>query len=253
MNWTYFRIELRRRLRDKVGVFFSAVLPAFFYIIFGASPDYGDESINDGNVAMWVMIGMAGYGAVTATTGVGGESAIERMQGWGRQLGLTPITDRTYIMVKTSVALAFGAVPVALIYAIGAFTGAEAPLWIWVASAAILLAGATIFALYGLDVGMAFRSESALGAIGGSLVVLSFLGNIFIPLSGWQLTVARFTPLYGYVALARWPLTGGGELDQETGELIETQLWQPVLNVAVWTLVFVGIALVLVPRGRERQ
>src|SRR5690606_15328640 len=97
MNLSYYRLERRRFRRDYVTLFFTAVLPAFFYVIFGASPDYGDEPVRDGNVAMWVMIAMAGYGAVTATTGIGSSAAVERMQGWSRQLALTPLTDSGYV------------------------------------------------------------------------------------------------------------------------------------------------------------
>ena len=253
MNLTYYRLELRRLRRDPVTLFFTAGLPAFLYVIFGASPDYGDEPVRDGNVAMWIMIAMAGYGAVTATTGIGGMVAVERMQGWGRQLGLTPLTDAGYVRVKAATALTIAAIPIALVYAIGAVTGAEAPLSVWAISAATLLVGATTFALYGLSFGLAFRSEAGVGAAGGSLVILSFLGNIFIPVSGWQLTVAKLTPLYGYVSLARRALTGGGTIDTDTGELIAIPLWQPVTNVVVWTTVFAVVAVLLVGRGRARQ
>lgn len=253
MNLTYYRLELRRILRDPVTLFFTAGLPAFFYVIFGASPDYGDEPVRDGNVAMWVMIAMAGYGAVTATTGLGGSAALERMQGWGRQLGLTPLPDHGFVRVKAATAVTIAAIPIALIFAIGAATGARAPWPVWLVSGAVLLVGATTFALYGLVFGLTFRSEAALGAAGGSLVVLSFLGNIFVPLTGWQLTVSRFTPLYGYVALARRALTGGATLDPDDGVLIPEPLWQPLLNVTAWTLVFALGAVVLVRRGRRRQ
>jgi ABC-2 type transport system permease protein len=252
MNLTYYRLELRRLRRNYVTLFFTAVLPAFFYVIFGASPDYGDEPVRDGNVAMWVMIAMAGYGAVTATTGLGGSAAIERMQGWSRQLGLTPLTDTGYVRVKAAVSITIAALPIALVYAIGAVTGAAAPLSVWAISAAVLLVGAAMFALYGLSFGLAFRSEAAVSAAGGSLVILSFLGNIFVPLTGWQLTVAKFSPLYGYVSLARRALTGGSTIDGEGG-LIPVPLWQPLTNVIVWTVVFAVIATLLVRRGRARQ
>ncbi len=253
MNWTYYRLEVRRLFRDKAGVFFTAVLPAFLYIVFGPAPDYGDEPLGSGNVSMMIMISMAAYGAVTATTGVGGSSALERLQGWGRQLGLTPLPDHSYIAVKAAAALTMAAVPVALIYGIGAVVGAEAPIGVWLVAAAVTLIGAMTFALYGVDIGLALRSESALQAAGGSLVVLAFLGNIFTPLSGAMLTFARFTPLYGYVALARWPLTNGEEMDGPGGALIEVPLWQPVANVVVWTAVLAVAALWLVPRSRTRQ
>ncbi len=252
MNLTYYRLELRRLRRDPASMFFIAILPAFMFIVFGASADYGDEPVRDGNVAMWVMIAMAGYGAVTATTGLGGAAAVERMQGWSRQLGLTPLTDTGYVRVKAAASVTMAALPIAFVYTIGAFTGAEAPISVWITSALILLVGASTFALYGLSFGLAFRSEAAVSAAGGSLVILSFLGNIFIPLSGWQLAVAKFTPLYGYVSLARRALTGGNAVDGD-GNLIPIPLWQPLTNVIVWTTVFAVIATLLVNRGRARQ
>ena len=56
---------------------------------------------------------------------------------------------------------------------------------------------------------MLFRSEAAISGASGSVVVLSFLGNIFFPLSGTLLAIAKWTPLYGYVSLARYPVTEG--------------------------------------------
>ena len=73
----------------------------------------------------------------------------------------------------------------------------------------LCLVGSAVFAVYGLLVGTAFRSEAAVGAASGTMVIFAFLGNLFIPLSGVLLTIAKFTPLYGYAALARYPLTEG--------------------------------------------
>lgn len=94
MNPTMIGLELKRYCRDYVGLFFIAVLPAFMYVVFGAAQTFGKEDIGRGNVALYIMISMAVYGAVTATVSVGGSSAVERMQGWGRQLGLTPFATR---------------------------------------------------------------------------------------------------------------------------------------------------------------
>ena len=38
---------------------------------------------------------------------------------------------------------------------------------------------------------------------------MSFLGNVFTPMYGLILDIGRFTPLYGYAALARYPITEG--------------------------------------------
>lgn len=84
MNATMIRIELLRIIRDPITMFFTTVLPAFLYYIFGASMNYGHYKYGAGNVSFYVMAGMAAYGAVSATVGIGGSAAVERMQGWGR-------------------------------------------------------------------------------------------------------------------------------------------------------------------------
>ncbi|HJB64412.1 MAG TPA: ABC transporter permease, partial [Candidatus Microbacterium pullistercoris] len=176
MNVTYFRIELARVGRDFVTMFFVAILPAFMYVIFGAAQDYGSTDIGNGNVTAYVMIGMAAYGAVTATVGVGGMAAVEQMQGWGRQLGLTPMSDTQRIVTKAAVGFVVAIIPVALIYILGAFTGAEANAEVWILSGLVVLLGAAMFSFFGLLAGVLFRSEGAVGAASGSLVILAFLG-----------------------------------------------------------------------------
>ena len=253
INPTFTRLELKRIFRDPVGLFFTAVLPAFMYVIFGATQSYKDESAGNGNVAMWIMVSMAAYGAVTATTSIGGLAAVEKMQGWGRQLGLTPMRDSTFVASKAATALIVAAIPIALIYGIGLLTGAKGETRAWVLSGLIVLAGGAVFALYGLAVGLAFRSENAVGAASGALVILAFLGNVFVPLSGTLLDVARFTPLYGYVSLARRPLTEGYLITQQGAAPELEPLWVSVTNLAVWGVVFAVVAVLLVRRGRGRQ
>jgi len=247
VNRTFLRLELRRFFRDRVSVFFIAVLPAFFFLIFGTQ-DFANEDIGNGNVVLYIAISMAAYGAVTATTGVGGMAAVERMQGWGRQLGLSPLRDQSFVAVKALLGLLVAAIPVALIYLLAWLIGAEGTAAAWALSALIVLLGASVFALYGLAVGLFFRTEAAIGAASGILVILAFLGNIFFPLSGVMLTIAKFTPLYGYVALARYPLTEGY---LENGD--HDPLWTAVANVGAWAVIFALVAVSLVHRGRERQ
>jgi ABC-2 type transport system permease protein len=248
MNATFTLLEMRRITRDWSGMFFTAVLPAFFYLIFGASVDARSATIGEGNVAMYVMISMAAYGAVTATTSIGGQAALERQQGWGRQLGLTPLADSSYIAMKALIAMTVASVPILLTYALGVATGARGTARAWVLSGLLCLVGSAVFAVYGLLIGTAFRSEAAVGAASGTMVIFAFLGNLFIPLSGVLLTVAKFTPLYGYAALARYPLTEGYLPDGS-----RDPLWVPVLNVVAWLTIFGLGAVHFVRRGRERQ
>lgn len=249
----YYALELKRALRDPSALVFTIGIPAFMYVIFGVSMEWGAYEIGNGNVSMYVMINMAAYGAVTATTSVGGLAAVERMQGWGRQLGLTPMPDSRFVLTKALVGTTVAALPIALIYLIGYFTDAHATWWVWPVSALLVLVGALLFSLYGLAAGLLFRSENAVGIASGMVVIFGFLGNVFMPLSGAMLTFSKFTPLSGLAALARRPLTEGNTIDQSTGDLLAEPLWASVTNVAAWMLIFGVTAILLVRRSRERQ
>ena len=241
---TYARLDLRRQLRDRIGMFFVVGLPTFMYLVFGTG---SDDPVGGGNVAMYVMISMAAYGAVTATTSVAGSAATEQLMGWGRQLGLTPMRPVAFVVAKAAVAMAVAAVPVVAIFAIGAATGARGHWSDWVLSGALVWLGSALFAVYGLAVCLVFRGHNAAGIASGMIVVLAFLGNVFTPMSGFMLDLGRFTPLYGYVALARFPLTDGwlpvGGRDP---------LWLPVANVLAWMVIFGLVALWGVRRSRAR-
>lgn len=254
MNGTFLGLELRRVLRDPVSLFFVAGLPVFFYLVFGAAQEWGDQPVGRGNVTMYVMISMAAYGAVTATVSMGGRGALERTQGWGRQLGLTPLTDRSFVATKVLVATLVATVPVGLIYLAGSLTGADGPAAAWALSAAVVVVGSVLFAIYGLVCALALRSEAALGAATGSVVILAFLGNLFFPLSGTLLGIAKTTPLYGYVNLARYPLTegeiAGTRSSPDNGS---DPLWLLLANTLTWGALLAALAVWLVRRSRERQ
>ena len=254
MNTTMLSLEIRRIVRDPSTLFFTVGLPVFFFLIFGAAVPYSDEPAGNGNVAMSIMVAMAAYGAVSATVGIGGRAALEKRQGWGRQLGLTPMRDRSYVAVKSALAVVFAALTVTLVYVAGAATVATGSLRAWVISFLVLVVGSAVFALYGLAFGLAFGSEAALSAAGGSVVILGFLGNIFFPLSGALLAFAKFTPLYGYAALARYPISEGRfYLGTDPSAIATEPLWVPLLNVAAWLVVLSLVTVVLVRRGRGRQ
>ncbi|MDZ5661079.1 ABC transporter permease [Nocardioides sp. S-58] len=240
----YARLDLRRQLRDRIGMFFIVVLPAFMYLVFGLG---SDDPVGTGNVAMYVMVSMAAYGAVTATTNVAGSAATEQLMGWGRQLGLTPMRPRAFLAAKAAIAMVVALVPITAIYAIGAATGARGDWTDWLLSGALVWLGSALFAVYGLAICLVFRGPNAPGIASGMIVVMAFLGNVFAPMSGLLLEVGRLTPLYGYAALARYPLSEGtlplGGSDP---------LWLPVANVLAWTVIFSLLALWGVRRSRAR-
>ncbi|WP_309647924.1 ABC transporter permease [Nocardioides sp.] len=241
----YAGLDLRRQLRDKVGMFFIVALPAFLFFVFGMGDD---ESYGSANVAMYVMVSMAAYGAVTATTTVAGAAATEQTMGWGRQLALTPLSPLAFVAIKTAVAMAVAAVPIALIYVIGAATGSSGNAVDWLASAGIAWLGSALFAVYGLAICLVFKGENAASIASGLIVILSFLGNVFTPMDGLMLEIGRFTPLYGYAGLARYPVSEG-YLPMDAGH---DPVWLLLANVCAWTVIFAALAVWGLRRRRER-
>jgi ABC-2 type transport system permease protein len=177
------------------------------------------------------MISMALYGAMLSTTGGGAMVAVERSQGWSRQLRLTPLTAPAYIVVKVVVAMSLGAVSVLVTYAAGLATGAHMDTGVWVVTALLAWVGSLVFAAFGVFMGYLLPSENVMQILGPMLALFAFLGGLFVPLdqlgSVFQ-TVAKFTPMYGLNEIVHAPLTG------------DAPGWAAVVNVVVWLAVFAG-------------
>lgn len=253
MNLTYLRIDLVRQVRDVGNLAFIIGLPVVIYLVFGSGAAHSEEMVGRGNVQFYVMVSMAVYGASVATTSISGMAAVELVQGWGRQLALTPMAPPAYVATKVLIALTAAAGAVAAVFVAGLLTDARATsagVWISAALLAWLLSG--MFALFGLAVAQTFRSESSVTIASAGLVLLAFLGNLFVPLSGAILDIARFTPMYGYSGLAHWPQLQGQIIgaDDATGR---DPMWALILNVVVWSAIFGLIAVWAVRRGRRRQ
>lgn len=238
--------EFVRTVRLVESTFFTVVLPVALYLMFGALSDWGDQPLGHGDVSAYTMTGMAVYGAVMATTSIAGSAAVERQTGWGRQLSLTALTPGAYLAGKCLVALATAALPVVAVFTAGALTGAQLDTaGTWAATGVLALVSSLPFALFGLAAALLFRSEAAVSAASGMLVVFGFLGNLFVPLEGIMLEIGRFTPVYGAGVLARWPQLEGDLAQMGPGAApAGDPLWLPLVNLAAWTVVFALICLV---------
>ncbi|MDO5084199.1 MAG: ABC transporter permease [Arachnia propionica] len=252
MNPTWFRIELLRNFRDVSNILFTFCLPVLMYLLFGATSEHATRPFGNGNVAFQVMASMAGYAAVISATAIAALAATEATLGWGRQLGLTRLGPAGFITTKVMLGVTMGGIASGLVFVIGAVTSARADSWwVWVSTWLIGLVGSVLFALYGMGTALLMRSENAVGIASGAIVFLAFFGNVFIPLEGIMLQIARFTPMYGYVGLMRWPQLEGKVL-QPTGETITDSVWVLIANVVAWSVVFASLALLGQRRSRTR-
>src|SRR3954453_15459231 len=107
-NTTVLRIELRRMLRNRRTVIFTLVFPAALFLSFGGQSSWNDD-VGSGNVAAYIMVSMALYGAALTAASGGAMVAMEREMGWSRQLRLTPLNPSVYIVMKALLALVLGA------------------------------------------------------------------------------------------------------------------------------------------------
>ncbi|WLP91721.1 ABC transporter permease [Gordonia sp. NB41Y] len=244
---THLRLDLTRVLRNRRALVFTVAMPALLYLVFGATQD-GTERVGSGNVAFYVLVGMAVYGAILAASTNAASVAIEQQAGWTRTLMMTPLRPVGYVTTKVGVALAMGAMPMAVLAVVGALTGADAPIGVWIACLGLGWLGSSVFAAFGLAVGSLLRSDGAMQVMGGVLALLAFAGNVFVPLKGALLTVSQFTPMFGVVTLARYPLDHGVTI---YGTAIP--LWVAIANLVVWAAVFTGGAAYFYSRGTDRQ
>ncbi len=225
-------IELRRLLRNRRTVIFTLVVPVLFFLLFGLNSAYATNRVGDGNESAFIMISMALYGAVLATASGGAMVSVERLQGWSRQLRITPLQPVAYITIKMATSLALGLFAVVAVFVVGALTHKPVmPLGTWLASGMALWLGSLLFAAFGLFIGYLLPSENVMQIIGFSLMLFSFGGGLFIPLSQFShplRVLATFTPLYGLNQLVHYPLVQGGFH------------WTWVANLVVWLVLFVA-------------
>jgi ABC-2 type transport system permease protein len=225
-------LELRRMLRNRRTLVFTFVMPAILLLLFGNNHSYKTHSAGShgGNITGYVMVSMAVYGAMLATTSGGAMVSVERAAGWSRQLRLTPLKPMAYIAVKLVLAMSIGLASVVVANVVGLAIGAKLPsAGVWLGCAALAWICALVFAAFGLFMGYLLPTENVMQILGPVLAILSFAGGLFVPvdqLGHTFATIAKFTPVYGVGELARYPLTHDGNL------------WLAALNVIVWTAVF---------------
>jgi ABC-2 type transport system permease protein len=228
---TYLALDIRRSLRNRRTMVFLVVMPVLFFLLFGAS--YRDS---DPEAFAYVMVSMAVYGAMIATTSTGAQVSVERMQGWTRQLRLTPLRPTGYVLTKVVAALVLGVVPIVMVLVTGAILGADLSLAQWVEVAVLAWICSLVFAAFGLFVGYLVPAENAMQFIGPLLGLMSFFGGLFVPLDQLPTAlqhVAPWMPTYSVGLVARSPITHSGLTFVHVGGLV---LWTAIFGLGTAVL-----------------
>ena len=233
INFTVLELEVRKLVRNRRTVIFAVILPIVLFLFIGTNKAYATQAEGHGNVSAFLMVSMALYGAVLATTAGGAMVAIERALGWSRQLRLTPLSPAAYIVIKMMTSMVLGLISVVAIYAVGKLTGVPHMNpgygYLWVVTGLCVWVGSLVFAAFGLFIGYLLPSENVMQFMGLIMVVLSFAGGLFYPLNQFPhllQVIAKFTPLYGLNELVHAPLLGGSV----------HLVW--VVNAVAWLAIF---------------
>ena len=235
---TYLVLDVRRSLRNRRTLIFLLVMPVVFFLLFG-----GGFRDSDPDAFAYVMVSMAVYGAMIATTSTGAQVSVERSQGWTRQLRLTPLRPVGYVLIKVASALVLGIVPVFMVLATGAVLGADLTIGEWVEVAVLSWVCSLVFAAFGLFVGYLVPAENAMQFIGPLLALMSFFGGLFQPLDMLPQAlqnIAPWMPTYAVGLVARSPLTDSGLTLVHVGDLV------------LWTAIFAAGTALLFRRDTSR-
>jgi ABC-2 type transport system permease protein len=232
LNTTVLGLEIRRLFRNRRTVIFAIITPVVLFLLFGLNKQYANQHSGHGNVSAFIMISMALYGAVLATTAGGAMVSIERAAGWSRQLRLTPLSPAAYIAIKMITAMALGLCSVIVVFGVAFLTHKPSmPGYLWFASALAVWVGSLVFAAFGLFMGYLLPTENVMQFLSFGLLLFSFGGGLFIPLSQFPhvlQNIAEYTPLFGLNQLVHAPLLGGSV----------DVAW--AANAIVWLIVFAG-------------
>lgn len=227
MNATYLRTEVRRTLRSPRYVVFVVGMPVGLFLLFASL--YGDDTQDGISGRAWLMVSMAGFGAMGAAVSVGGRISGERSVGWTRQLRLTPLPGRTYVLAKAATALLVAVPALVAVYAVGAADGVRLPAGRWAEAGGWSLLALAPFVALGIWLGHQLTVD-VLGAVTGALLTgLAVLGGIWFPadqLPGALRDVARSLPSYWLAQAGREPLAGSW-----VG-------WPGLAVIAAWTAAF---------------
>jgi len=246
--WLEIKTEFLKLLRMKQYSLSTIGFPLMFYCFFGLG--MGQEMSKNASTPMARYL-LASYGAcaVMGATlfafGVG--VAVERGLGWIEVKRASPMPPAAYFLAKAVVSIAFGAIVIGLLFALGAgLGGVRMAAWQWLAMAGVLIAGAIPFCALGLVIGSFAGPNSAPATVNMIYLPMSFCGGLWLPYEFLPKAIkgiAQFLPSYhlGQIALAI------------QNAPVEGSMSRHALALAAFALVFAGLAWIGQNREREKM
>jgi ABC-2 type transport system permease protein len=224
----YTTFELRRALRNVRFLVFSVALPVVLYLALGHQTGAGN--VDGIPFKKFFMVSMAAYGALIAALSVGGPRvAAERTNGWVRQLKVTPLTERSYLVGKLTCSLMIVVPAIVLVTVAGEASGVGLGAGGLIQLLVTLIVASIPFALLGLAIGYWLDAEAAQAGTVAIMLGISILGGLWFPITTFPRVVqyiGESLPSYRMASAARAALRGAAPA------------WGDVVLLIVWTVVF---------------
>lgn len=206
---TLVTLEITRTLRNKRFMFFSVIYPAALFMLI-AGPAKNSAPIGGTNLTMplYYMVAMASFGALTAVLmGNSERIAKEREKGWVRQLRLTSLPGRGYVIAKIASAATVTLPAIIVVEIVAASAkGVRLEAWQWAALTGSIWAGSLVFAALGVAIGYIASGDAVRPLTMLIYFALSILGGLWMPFTifpDWLQNIAKWLPTHAYTALGQ--------------------------------------------------
>ncbi|MFF4832016.1 ABC transporter permease [Streptomyces sp. NPDC001315] len=203
------KLELARALRNRKFLFFSVIYPSVLFLLIAGQADATTKVDGTGlTVPTYMMVSMASFGALTAVLmGNSERIAKERESGWVRQLRLTTLPGRGYVLAKTASAAVVSLPSIVIVFVVAAaLKDVRLDAWQWLALTGAIWAGSLVFAALGVAIGYLASGDAVRPITMITYFGLSMLGGLWMPSTTfpqWLQDIAKWLPTHAYAALGQ--------------------------------------------------
>jgi ABC-2 type transport system permease protein len=203
------KLELTRALRNRKFLFFSVMYPSLLFLLIAGNADSTSKVDGTGlTLPTYMMVSMASFGALTAVLmGNSERIAKERESGWVRQLRLTALPGRGYVLAKTASAAVVSLPSIVVVFMVAAgLQHVRLDAWQWLALTGVVWAGSLVFAALGVAIGYLATGDAVRPITMITYFGLSMLGGLWMPTTTvpqWLQDIAKWLPTHAYAALGQ--------------------------------------------------
>ncbi|MFJ2767744.1 ABC transporter permease [Streptomyces sp. NPDC087300] len=203
------KLEITRSLRNRKFLFFSVIYPSLLFLIIAGGQSSTEKVEGTGlNLPAFFMVSMASFGALTAVLmGNSERIAKERENGWVRQLRLTSLPGRGYVLAKTASAAVVSLPSIVVVFVVAAAVkDVRFDAWQWLALVGAIWAGSLCFAALGVAIGYLATGDAVRPITMIVYFGLSVLGGLWMPTTTfpqWLQNIASWLPTHAYAALGQ--------------------------------------------------